>query len=217
MPTKRELTAAVVCSGKTLVVAGGRDDRYITLDAVEVMDTDTLKWSTARRLPVPLSQASATVCGDKVYLVGGWINGSPRDHIFTCSLSALLQSQAIEVEMKTLSLARNHTVWEVTADLPVTQSTGVTLNGQLLAVGGYDSRKQNTLQNEFTNNIYSYNTKTNSWEVISHMPTPRHSCLVTVLPDNKLMVVGGFYQVIAKSKEIRPSEETNKVEIATLQ
>ena len=128
MPTKRELTA-VVCSGKTLVVAG---DRYITLDVVEVMDTDTLKWSTARRLPVPLSQVSATVCGDKVYLVGGWIDSSPRNHIFTCSLSALLQSQAIEAEMKTLSLARNHTVWEVTADLPVTQSTGVTLNGQLL-------------------------------------------------------------------------------------
>ena len=99
MPTKREL-AAVVCSGKTLVVAGGRDDRYITLDAVEVMDTDTLKWSTARSLPVPLSQASATVCGYKVYLVGRWINGSPRNHIFTCSLSALLQSQAIGAEMK---------------------------------------------------------------------------------------------------------------------
>ena len=29
MPTKRELTA-VVCSGKTIVVAGGRDDRHIT-------------------------------------------------------------------------------------------------------------------------------------------------------------------------------------------
>ena len=144
MPTKREVTAAV-CSGKTLVVAGGRDDMYTTLNVVKVMDTDTLKWSTARSMPVPLSQASATVCGDKVYLVGGWINGYPRNHIFTCSLSALLQSQAIEVEMKTLSLVRNHTVWEVAADLPVTQSTGVTLNGQLLAVGGYDSRKKGTL------------------------------------------------------------------------
>ena len=217
MPTKHELTA-VVCSRKTLVVAGGRDDRYITLDAVEVMDTDTLKWSTARRQPVPLSQASATVCGDKVYLVGGWINGSPRNYIFTCSLSALLQSQAIEVEMKTLSLARNHTVWEVIADLPVnTIHWRHTKWSAAIAVGGYDSRKKGTLQNEFTNNIYSYNTKTNSWEVISHMPTPRGDCLVTVLRNNKLMVVGGFYQVIAKSKEIRPSELTNKVEIATLQ
>ena len=44
---------------------------------------------------------------------------------------------------------------------------------------------------ESNNNIYSHNTGTNSWEVISHMPTPRHWCLVTVLPGNKLMVVGG--------------------------
>ena len=165
MPTKRELTA-VVCSGKTLVVAG---DKY---DVVEVMDTDTLKWSTARSLPVPLSQASATVCGDKVCLVGGWIDSSPRNHIFTCSLSTLLQSQAIGAEMKTLSLARNHTVWEVAADLPVnTIHWRHTKWSAAIAVGGYDSRKKGTLQNKFTNNIYSYNTKTNSWEVISHMPT----------------------------------------------
>ena len=43
------------------------------------------------------------------------------------------------------------------------------------------------------------------------MPTPRCDCLVAVLPDNKLR---GMYQVIAKSKEIRPSEENNKVQIA---
>ena len=49
------------------------------------------------------------------------------------------------------------------------------------------------------------------------MPTPQSDCLVAILPNNKLMVVGGFYQVTAKSKESRPSEVTNKVEIATLQ
>ena len=42
-----------------------------------------------------------------------------------------------------------------------------------------------------SNNTYSYNMDTNSWEIISHMPTPRHWCLVTIFSDNKLMVVGG--------------------------
>ena len=68
-------------------------------------------------------------------------------------------------------------------DLPVKCSTCVTLKGWLLAVGGEDSDENN-------DNIYSHNTGTNSWEVISHMPTPRHWCLVTVLPGNKLMVGG---------------------------
>ena len=54
MPTKRELTAAV-CSGKALVVAGGEGEEYTKLTTVEVMDTDTLQWSTASSLLHPLS------------------------------------------------------------------------------------------------------------------------------------------------------------------
>ena len=69
MPTKRKLTA-VVCSGKALVAAGGVGERTI-LTTVEVMDSDTLQWSTVSSLPQPLSNATATVCGDRVYLVGG--------------------------------------------------------------------------------------------------------------------------------------------------
>lgn len=70
MPTKRSHTT-VVSSGKALVVAGGRGEGVATLTTVEVMDTETLQWSTACRLPQPLSNASATVCGDNVYMVGG--------------------------------------------------------------------------------------------------------------------------------------------------
>ena len=54
------------------------------------------------------------------------------------------------------------------------------MHGQLLAVGG----KQTTA-------IHKYNPTTNSWEVISHMTTPRSQCLVAVLPHNELRVVGG--------------------------
>ena len=39
--------------------------------------------------------------------------------------------------------------------------------------------------------IHAYNTTTNTWEVISHMATPRHQSLVAVLPHNEIMVVGG--------------------------
>ena len=84
------------------------------------------------------------------------------------------------------------------ADLPVKHSTCITVNGQLLAVGGQD------LCNKVTNNIYTYNTETNSWEVISHMLTSRHLCLVVVFSGNKLMVVGGMTDCAA----------TDKVEIA---
>ena len=195
MPTKRKLTVAL-CSGKALVVAGGEGEGHTRLATVEVMDTDTLQWVTASSLPNPLTNATATVCEDKIFLVGGF-QGHWTKSVFTCSLSALLQPQTLRAKKKTWLQARKPSVWQTITDLPVKGSTCVTLNGQLLAVGG--------LEDKVINNIYSYNTETNSWEVISQMPTPRCWCLVTVLPGNKLMVVGGKTD----------NGDTDKVEIAT--
>ena len=64
-------------------------------------------------------------------------------------------------------------------------STIVTLNGQLLAIGG--KYRHGT----YTNAIYSHNPVTNFWELITCLPTARYNCLAAVLPGNKLMVVGG--------------------------
>ena len=170
MPTKRKFPA-VVCSENVLIVAGGVGKKKTTLDTVEVVDTDTQQWSTASNLPQPLSDATATVRGDRVYLVGGKDqDGYYTNLVLSCSLSALHQSQTVEArKIKTLSLPRKRMTlsWDTIAALPVTCSTSVTVNGQLLAVGGCE------LDGDDSNNIYSYNTKHNSWEVISQMPTAR--------------------------------------------
>ena len=188
MPTKRWLTA-VVCSGRSLVVAGGVGEGNKDLSTVEVMDTEILQWSTTSSLPHPLSQASATLCGDQVYMLGGFDQNEERSKsVFTCSLAALLQScqpQSLGAQLKTLLLASRPKVWHQLADTPVTLSRCASLHGQLLAVGGCDSDDKQTTA------IHMYNTTTNSWEVISHMTTPRCQCLVAVLPHNELVVVGG--------------------------
>ena len=189
MPTKRRFTG-VVCSGRSLVVAGGVGEGDMNLSTVEVMDTETLQWSTASSLPHPLYAASATLCGDQVYMLGGFDqNDKKSKSVFTCSLAALLQScqpQSLVAQLKTLLLAGGHEVWHQLADTPVTLSACASLHGQLMAVGGYDSDGKETTA------IHMYNTTTNSWEVISHMATPRSQCLVAVLPHNELMVVGGL-------------------------
>ena len=189
MPTKRWLTAAV-CSGRSLVVAGGVGEGDKDLSTVEVMDTKSLQWSTASSLPQPLIQASATLCRAQVYMLGGWVQNytGPSKSVFTCSLAALLQScqpQSLGTRLKTLSLANTPKVWHQLADTPVTLSRCASLHGQLLAVGGKDS------DDKATTAIHMYNTTTNSWEVISHMVTPRYRCLVAVLPHNEFMVLGG--------------------------
>ena len=209
IPTKRWLTSAV-CSGRSLIVAGGEGKGFKYLSTVEVMDTETLQWSTVSSLPHPLCGELAAICGDQVYMLGGYDQSDKKytNSFFTCSLAALLQScqpQSLGAQMNTLSLASRPKVWHQLADTPVTFSSWVALRGRLLAVGGRDSDDKQTTA------VHMYNTTTNSWEVISHMATPRHRCLVAVLPHNELMVVGGF-----TVGGVTPDGKTDTVEIATI-
>ena len=190
MPTKRK-RAAVVSSGKALVVAGGEGEWWTKLTTVEVMNTDTLQWSSASSLPHPLSDASATVCGDRVYLVGGCgEDGHSTKTVLTCSLDTLLQSLIVRT--------KKQLVWFTLANTPMFNSTCVTLNGKLLAVGGVVHQYSHFSGPRLTysNSIYLYNPVTNFWEITSRFTTPRYSCLATVLPGNKLMVVGGAIDVV---------------------
>ena len=203
MPTKRYGTAAV-CSGKSLVMAGGSAEDNTLLHTVEVMDTETLQWSTASSLPFALVYASATICQDRIYLLGYDTSNEPRS-VLASSMPDLLQScqpQSLGARLETLTLQE---VWHLVADLPVRESSCATLGGQLLAVGGRDDMIEN-----YTTAIHQYNPATNSWDVISHMPTARYDTLVAVLPGNKLMEVGGYTGALFGTR-------TDLVELATLE
>ena len=190
MPTKRYVTA-VVCSGLSLIVAGGTGDNDTILSTVEVMNTENLQWFTASSLPRAFTEASATICGENLHLLGGEIvSGRVTNAVFTCSLSALFQSSRPQ-SLGASSQAEQPRVWRQTTSInstcttPLFESTCTTLCGQLLAVGGRDDLKRTTA-------IHMYDPVKNSWTVISHMPTPRYKSLVAVLPGDKLMVVGGY-------------------------
>ena len=206
MPTKRWVTTAVH-NGRSLIVAGGIGEGDKKLSTVEVMNTETLQWSTASNLPHPLFRSSLTVCGEQVYMLGGWDqDGEKSKSVFTCSLAALLHScqpQSLRARLKTSlswSQASDSEVWHQLADTPVSSSTYASLHGQLLAVGGKDKA------GKMTTSIHAYNTTTNSWEVIGHMATPRIHSLVTVLPHNELIIMGGR----------TPDGMTDSIEIANI-
>jgi hypothetical protein len=205
MPTKRYNVSAL-CTGTALIVAGGsgcrgRGDKDEALKTVEVLNTETREWHTAADLPQPLALSSMTLCGDLVYLLGG----VDKDEEFTklvysCSLTSLLFSTGSKSLGKrlinTLAWSRKGSPWNRVADLPVIRSTAVSLHGRLLAIGGDDS------ENKPTTAVHMYQPTTNSWEVISHMTTPRSRCLLAVLPDNQLMVVGGWTSRIKRCDTI---------------
>ena len=85
------------------------------LSTIEVMDTETLQWSTASSLPLPLFRSSLTLCGDQVYMLGGWDqDGGKSKSVFTCSLADLLhfcQPLSLRARLKTWSQASEPEVW----------------------------------------------------------------------------------------------------------
>ena len=94
MPTKRSSVTAATTK-EHLIVAGGCHGRGLT--TVEVMDTRTLVWLTVASLPHPYYSASVTICGDQLYMLGGWDDTDKTKSVLTCSLTELLQSSSSSV------------------------------------------------------------------------------------------------------------------------
>ena len=185
MPTARN-TFASVTTEHALVVAGGHDGSK-RLDTVEVMNIPTKQWSTARHMPHPFSSISATICGDQLYLGGVYGEGDkPSQSVLTCSLPDLLQPQSLGAKLRTLSLANKPGVWRHIKDLPVTRSTLTTLGRHLVAIGGAD------YSNNPSADVCRYDPQTDSWHVIMKMKTKRCRSLVAVLPEDRLIIVGGW-------------------------
>ena len=182
MPTKRYNTAAI-CSGCSLIIAGGSDGSN-TLATVEVLDTDTQQWSIASSLTRPLAMATISICGERLYMLGGEDDqtGNTRS-VLSCSIPELLQTQPLAGKLQTAP-ANKSTIWRHVADAPHYESSCATLCGQLVAVGGEDEALKNTSA------ISVYNETTDSWEAIRNMPTARRLALVAIL-NGKMMVVGG--------------------------
>ena len=185
MPTARSDTASVTTE-QALVVAGGRADE-MNLDTVEVMTIATKQWTTAQHLPHPFGVISGTICGDQLYLGGGCIEvGEPSKSVLTCSLTDLLPPQSLGVRLRTLSLATKPGVWQEINNLPVTRCTLTTLGGHLLAIGGRSDSHGPTAD------IHRYDHQTDSGHVVSKMKNKRSQPLSAVLPEDQLIVVGGY-------------------------
>ena len=204
---------AVACTGTSLIVAGGwgPDEEQAP---VEVMETDTLCWSTAASLPHPWSRATAAICGDRMFMAGGTVKDGRTGLVLTCVVSELLQSRSTATRRQSLESmpsaaldlppsTDSQKVWKEASPLPV--SSLVTLHGRLLGVGGCD------LSYKDASAVYQYDSATNTWKVISHMNTTRYHCFTAVLPDNTLLVAGGT----VKEKITEGIRHTDSVEIAS--
>ena len=186
MPTKHCVTTATTYQ-KHLIVAGGSPTflNRESLDTVEVLNTDTLVWFKAASLPHPIAIGTATICGDRLYILGGNDKDGCCRSVFTCLLLELLQSCRRTTLVGRLLKSQQPGVWQHITDIPMYESTCATIHGQLVAVGGCDD------SNKRTTAVHIYDPNTRSWNIISHMTSARSSCYVAVMDTTELLVVSG--------------------------
>ena len=201
MPTVR-YWAAVLSTTTHVAVMGGLNGGN-QLAITEVMDIQTKQWSTASPLPYEIYEASTTLCGEILYLMGS-VTDSNECSVLSCRFSDLVQSTQSTRPSTwkwpwSSTIATHSKVWHNIPDLPVMRSTCVTVQGKVLAIGGLDK------QGKITTSIYELNTDNNKWSHKSDMNVARSDCLATALPDNKIFVVGG----------LTGTGKTDETEIAT--
>ena len=169
MPTKRMLPAAANIPTHLVVAGGSQSYGRDPVATVEVLNTETLQWSTASSLPETVPFPPMTTCGGSIYLA------NEDNKVFSCSMEDLLKS----------TISSDCSVWTRLASIPAPRgSILTTLRGRVLAIGRRDYGNP-------TGAIHCYDVATNSWSVMGEMPTPRSRALTAVLPSNELVVVGG--------------------------
>ena len=129
-----------------------------------------------------------------MYMLGGNIRKTPSKCALTCSVNELFDRSG---------------KWDTIPNLPVYNATCATVDGQLLAVGGKKSLGEGTTNSTA---IYVYNPTEKTWSIKCHMKDARSFCLVAALPNNKLIVVGGFMQGLISLHD----DATDEVEIISI-
>ena len=203
MQTKR-WGACALCTETALIVAGGEGEADTgKLATTEVLNTVTHEWSTVVDLPQQMFGGSLLRIGDAIYMMGAYDKYARAiQSMYFCSLNALFQSCNPQSVGAHHARSPSHSsVWRRVTDIPAIDSVYVSLNNHLLAIGGKGSGNQPDKA------VRLYNPSSNSWEVISHMATRRCKCYAAVLPNNQLIVVGGFTG--------KGNLKTDTVEVAT--
>ena len=194
MTTPRESCSTVVYN-QYLVVAGGVGAGG-RLSSVEVMNTDTKQWYTGPPTPRALSSMKTATAGDVCYFMGGGIEGSYTNKVYSVSLPALVS------QLNSDSSAKDTQTWKELPQLPVTQAAPLSISGSLLAVGGMDKDLK------AVSALHLYQPDAGQWVKVGDLPSPKCRCTCVMIREKELLVAGG--------ETYSPYKRHNKVELAEI-
>ena len=181
-------------NNRWLVVMAG-DGGGTRLARVEILDTtESGQWYYAAPLPQACDSVSTVTINNMCYLLGGYSTQGASRKVYSVCLDDLI-SQAVPQSAGT-SAPSTSSPWVTMPDTPRIGSTALSLNGALMAVGGYGF--------DFCTTIYHYQPSTKSWIKAGELLTGRSECACTILPNGEVFVT-------------RCSYNTKQVDIASVQ
>ena len=187
MPTARSsLTAVSWSSPPTLIVCGGRDQRYQPMSVVEVYHSRTSQWHAVSPMPFPRAFMTHTVIHNMLYLVGGYEGydrSTYKKTVMSTSIPQLLETclQPSPIQWQRLPIP----------NVPYYRSTAASLGGCLLVVGGVKSMTFPPKSNSVVSSVHAYCPFTTSWVLVGELPQPSYNCATATLPTGELLVIGG--------------------------
>lgn len=206
MPTARCLLS-IVTTESAIIACGGTDGTYEYCVTVEVYIDGTHHWHTTDPMPIACAIQRVITVSNTCYLLGG--NDStknPSNLVLCASVISLIEkvrsrySRCVSLN-KELNRSPKHyptrstsspalqgdAVWKILRDIPMKRSAGSSLNGSLLAIGGFDHHDQ------ASRDVYIYEPPTNTWVKLNtaELPVAVRSACAVQLADSSLLVCGG--------------------------
>ena len=177
IPTGREAPASLSSSSYLIVVGGATSFLNLNSCYVEVLDLNSFHWSTATNIPTSVKSPHIVQNRNVFYLLS-----YENECLYTCKVDDLFKSINETSATKKMSWS----LWSKLQDVPVSRGASfVTVQGNLLVVGGESK------DGASHGLVYCYSKETNWCFVIGKLPTARKMALTVVLPDDRIMCVGG--------------------------
>jgi N-acetylneuraminic acid mutarotase len=187
LPTPRGALTATAHENKIYAIGGAKNPTYSTpelrptvpvenMATTEVLDIATGTWSAAAPMLTARNHHGASLIDGKIYVVGGRIGST-----FIIGLSNNVSTNEV------YDIAKN--TWAAVLGMPTPRSgvgTAV-LNGRMHVLGG--EAYLNDLVGTYRTHE-AFDPKTNTWQRLPPMPTPRHGLAVAEI-GGKMYAVSG--------------------------
>ncbi len=178
LPKARYAPAVQLWAGRLHSVGGAKEDRNGPATdhwSIAVKDGKALENEWREEPPIPRGghhRASAVV-DNGLYVFGGQEGdyiAIPGDPNFRCTSQLTTEIRFTE----TFRLKRGAMQWERLADMPVrcshTEASVIKINDLVYVMGGDCEREAKKNIIKLNDEIQVYNARTNSWEIVGHLP-----------------------------------------------